>query len=153
VNKCTYREFKGEPEMKMNRVYGIFGTASLIIVAAAIGLAVNAGAYEMRSNRENRVRVDVKPVQLAPGQPARFEVRMNTHSEALGEDMVAVSSLKDNAGRVYPATVWQGSEPGGHHRKGVLEFPKLEDNPESITLIIRKVANVPERTFEWSVER
>jgi hypothetical protein len=35
----------------------------------------------------------------------------------------------------------------------VLEFPKLEDNTESITLIIRKVANVPERTFEWSVER
>jgi hypothetical protein len=107
----------------------------------------------MRSNRENRVRVDVKPVQLTPGQPAKFEVRMNTHSETLGEDMVAVSSLKDNAGRVYQATAWQGSGPGGHHRNGVLEFPKLEDNTESIKLIIRKVANVPERTFEWSVER
>ena len=70
--------------MKMDRVYGIIGTASLIIiVAVAVGLAVNAGAYEMRSNRENRVRVDVKPVQLTPGQPARFEVQMNTHSEAL----------------------------------------------------------------------
>jgi hypothetical protein len=72
-------------------------------------------AYEMRSNRENRVRVDVKPVQLKPGQPARFEVRMNTHSETLGEEMVAVSSLNNNAGRVYKATAWQGSEPGGHH--------------------------------------
>ena len=139
--------------MKMDRVYGIIGTASLIILAVAVGLAVNAGAYEMRSNRENRVRVDVKPVQLTPGQPARFEVQMNTHSEALGEDMVAVSSLKDNVGRVYQATAWQGSAPGGHHRKGVLEFPKLVDNTDSITLIIRKVANVPKRTFEWSVER
>ena len=138
--------------MKMNRVYGIFGTASLIIVAVAVGLAVNAGAYEMRSNRENRVRVDVKPVQLAPGQPAKFEVRMNTHSETLGEDIVAVSSLKDNLGRVYQASAWQGSGPGGHHREGVLEFPELEDKPESITLIIRKVADVSERTFEWSVE-
>jgi hypothetical protein len=143
---------KGETEMKMDRIYGIFGLAALVIVAVAAGLAVDAGAYEMRSNRENRVRVDVKPVQLAPGQPARFEVRMNTHSEALGEDMVSVSSLKDNAGRVYQATTWQGSEPGGHHRKGVLEFPKLEDDTESIKLIIRKVANVPERTFEWSVD-
>jgi hypothetical protein len=67
--------------------------------------------------------------------------------------MVAVSSLKDNTGRVYQATAWQGSEPGGHHRKGVLEFPKLEDNTDSITLIIRNVANVLERTFEWSVKR
>jgi hypothetical protein len=139
--------------MKMDRVYGIFGLATLVIVAMAAGLAIDAGAYEMRSNRENRVRVDVKPVQLSPGQPARFEVRMNSHSETLGEDMAAVSSLKDNTGRVYQATAWQGSEPGGHHRKGVLEFPKLEDNTDSITLIIRKVAKVPERTFEWSVGR
>jgi hypothetical protein len=139
--------------MKIDRIYQIFGLAALVIVAVAVGLAVDAGAYEMRTNKEKRVRVDVKPVQLTPGQPAKFEVQMNTHSEALEEDMVAVSSLKDNAGRVYQATAWQGSEPGGHHRQGVLEFPKLEDNTESITLIIRKVANVPERTFEWSVER
>jgi hypothetical protein len=139
--------------MKMDRIYRIFGPATLVIVVMALGLAVDAGAYEMRSNGENRVRVDVKPVQLAPGQPARFEVRINSHSETLGEDMVAISSLKDNAGRLYQAIAWQGSEPGGHHRKGVLEFPELEDNPESITLIIRKVAKVPERTFEWSVER
>jgi hypothetical protein len=139
--------------MKIDRIYQIFGLAALVIVAVAVGLAVDAGAYEMRTNKEKRVRVDVKPVQLTPGQPAKFEVQMNTHSETLEEDMVAVSSLKDNAGHVYQATAWQGSEPGGHHREGVLEFPKLEDNTESITLIIRKVANVPERTFEWSVER
>jgi hypothetical protein len=61
--------------------------------------------------------------------------------------------LKDNSGRVYQATTWEGSGPGGHHRKGILEFPKLEGNTESITLIIRKVAKVPERTFEWSMKR
>ena len=139
--------------MKMDRGYGIFGIAALVIVAVAAGLTVNAGAYDMISNRGNSVRVDVKPVQLVPGQPARFEVRMNSHSETLGEDMIAISSIKDNAGRVFQATAWQGSEPGGHHRKGVLEFPALADNTESITLIIRKVAKVPERTFEWSVDR
>jgi hypothetical protein len=119
----------------------------------AIGFGVDAGAYEMRSNRENRVRVDVKPVQLAPGQPARFEVRMNTHSEALGEDMVTASTLKDNEGREYQAIAWQGSAPGGHHRKGVLEFQDLGDNTTAITLIIRGIANVPERIFDWPVER
>jgi hypothetical protein len=144
---------KGVVEMKKSSIYGIIGLSVLVIVTVAIGFDVNAGAYEMRSNRENRVRVDVKPVQLAPGQPARFEVRMNTHSEALGEDMVAVSTLKDNEGREYRATAWQGSAPGGHHRKGVLEFPDLGDNTASITLIIKGIANVPERIFEWPVER
>ena len=139
--------------MKMDRIYGIFGIVALVIAAVTVGLAVDAGAYEMRSNRENRVRVDVKPVQLAPGHPARFEVRMNTHSEALGEDMVAVSTLKDNEGREYHATAWQGSAPGGHHRKGVLEFPDLGENTASITLIIKGIANVPERIFEWPIER
>ena len=85
--------------MKINRIYTIFGIAALVTAAAAMGLAVDAGAYETRSNRENQVRVDVKPVQLAPGQPARFEVRMNSQSETLGEDLVAVSSVKDSAGR------------------------------------------------------
>jgi hypothetical protein len=139
--------------MKIYRIYTIFGIAALVIGVVSVGLMVDAGAYETRSNRENSVRVDVKPVQLVPGQSARFEVRMNSHSETLGEDMVAVSSVKDSAGRIYQATAWQGSEPGGHHRTGVLEFPKLENNTESITLIIRKVAKVPKRTFEWSVER
>ena len=107
--------------MKIDRIYQIFGLAALVIVAVAVGLAVDAGAYEMRTNKEKRVRVDVKPVQLTPGQPAKFEVQMNTHSETLEEDMVAVSSIKDNAGHVYQATAWQGSEPGGHHREGVLD--------------------------------
>lgn len=139
--------------MKMDRHCAIYGIAVLLMVAATMGLTVEADAYEMKSNSENRVRVDVKPVQLAPGQPVRFEVRMNTHSESLEEDMVAVSTLKDNNGRVFQATTWEGSGPGGHHRKGVLAFPKLEDNSESITLIIRRVAKVPERTFEWTVKR
>ena len=51
--------------MKLDRKYRIFGLAALVILA--VGLAVDAGAYEMKSNRENQVRVDVKPVQLAPG--------------------------------------------------------------------------------------
>lgn len=139
--------------MQAKRIYGIFGLAALVILSVVAGLAINTSAYDTKSNRENRVRVDVMPLELEPGRPAKFEVRMNTHSVSLEEDMVAVSSLKDNRGREYRAIAWQGSGPGGHHRKGVLEFPQLADNTESITLTIRKVADVPERSFEWPVER
>ena len=45
--------------MKIDRIYQIFGLAALVIVAVAVGLAVDAGAYEMRTNKEKRVRVDV----------------------------------------------------------------------------------------------
>jgi hypothetical protein len=37
--------------------------------------------------------------------------------------------------------------------EGVLEFPKPEDNTNSITLIIKGIANVPERIFMGPVER
>lgn len=139
--------------MKMDRIYKTFALNVLVIAVLALGLAIDVGAYEMKSNNENRVRVDVQPVQLAPGQPMKFEVRMNTHSADLSQDLAAVSTLKDNNGREYKATAWQGSPPGGHHRKGVLEFPDLAQNSESITLVIRGIDNVPERTFNWRIEK
>ena len=126
---------------------------SLLIVLFLVNLAVDAAAYETKSNKQNRVRVDVRPVQLEPGKPARFEVRMNTHSEELSQDMLAVVTLKDNKGREYQATNWKGSPPGGHHLSGVLEFPELDGDPESITLVIRLIADGPDRTFKWSVKR
>jgi len=138
---------------EMDRIYKIFALNVLVIAALALGLALDAGAYEMKSNNENRVRIDVQPVQLAAGRPMKFEVRMNTHSADLGQDMAAVSTLKDNNGREYKATAWQGSPPGGHHRKGVLEFPDLADNSESITLVIRGIDNVPERIFNWRIAK
>jgi hypothetical protein len=35
----------------------------------------------------------------------------------------------------------------------VLEFPVLDGTPASITLVIRRIADVPTRIFEWEVEQ
>lgn len=126
---------------------------SLVMVLFLVNLAVDAAAYKTKSNKQNRVRVDVRPVQLLPGKPAKFEIRMNTHSGDLSQDLVAACTLKDNSGREYHPTSWDGSPPGGHHRSGVLEFSELGEGAESITLVIREIANVPERVFNWSIER
>lgn len=139
--------------MKLDRRYKIFALDVLVIAMLALGLVTYIGAYEMKSNNENRVRIDVQPVQLTPGRPMKFEVRMNTHSADLGQDMAAVSILKDNKGREYKPTAWQGAPPGGHHRKGILEFPELTEDCASITLVIRAIDNVPERTFNWRIEK
>ena len=131
----------------------IHNFVSLMIVLFFIILAFDASAYKTKSSKENRVRVDVRPVQLLPGKPAKFEIRMNTHSGDLSQDLLAVCTLKDSSGRKYRPINWDGSPPGGHHRRGVLEFSELAEGAESITLVIREIANVPERVFNWSVER
>lgn len=125
-----------------------------LIVFAAIGLAGGAWAsYDHQSNNANSVRVDVIPIQLRSGKQAKFEIRMNTHSVPLEYDLVAVSLLKDDQGREYRASVWNGSPAGGHHRSGVLEFPAIDKGAKSITLYIKDIANVPERTFQWKLEK
>ncbi len=139
--------------MRSFRHLKISDFGSLVITLFLINLTFDASAYQARSDDQNRVRVDVRPVQLLPGKPAKFEIRMNTHSGNLSQDLVAVCTLKDNNGREYRPTGWNGSPPGGHHRSGVLEFPVVADAAQSITLVIREVANVPERVFNWSIER
>ena len=124
----------------------------LMSLALVFVLISNAYAYRSITSRENAVTVDVRPEQLANGQPVRFTVRMNTHSATLAEDMVAVSELKDDTGKTYQPVHWEGSPPGGHHRSGTLEFPKLEGSPKKVMLVIRNVSNVPERIFQWDIE-
>jgi len=127
--------------------------ASLVIMLFLVTLAADASAYKTKSNKENRVRVDVRPVQLLPGKPAKFEIRMNTHSGDLSQDLIAVCTLTDSSGQEYQPINWDGSPPGGHHRSGILEFSELGEEAKSITLVIREVADVPERVFNWSIER
>jgi len=138
--------------MKWLRRITVFHTLALLVSLALFGLASEASAYKTKSSSKSGVQVEVKPVQLAKGKPANFEVRMTTHSVELDQDLTAVCSLKDDQGREYKPLKWKGSPPGGHHRSGVLAFPPLEGNPKSVTLIIRTIANVPERIFAWQVK-
>lgn len=125
-----------------------------LIVFTAISLTASAwAAYQHQSNNTNSVRVDVVPVQLSSGKKATFEIRMNTHTVPLDFDLVAVSLLKDDQGHEYRASLWNGSPAGGHHRSGVLEFPAIAKDTKSITLSIKDIAGVPERTFEWKLEK
>lgn len=136
----------------MHRIHARWKTMLMMVAILALaGFFSEAGAFQAMSNNENAVRVDVKPLQLAPGKPAIFEIRLNTHSVDLSYDMVELSSLQDSQGKTYEAMNWKGSSPGGHHRKGVLEFPELQGNLQFIKLVIRGIADVPTRVFEWKL--
>jgi hypothetical protein len=136
--------------MKIKASWKLLMVVGVFILALG-GFLSQAGAFQAQTNDEKAVWVEVKPVQLVPGKPAIFEIRLNTHSVNLSYDLVQVSSLQDSQGKVYKATAWKGSSPGGHHRSGVLEFPELKGNPQKVKLIISGVADVPARVFEWSL--
>jgi len=123
-----------------------------IATATVISSAVYVLAYDRQSNKENGVRVDAMPVELKAGSEARFDVRMNTHSVELDQDLTAISRLKDNKGSTFQATGWDGSPPGGHHRSGTLSFPALAPGTETVTLIIKGVGKDSERIFSWQVQ-
>jgi hypothetical protein len=137
---------KNPADPNFSRLTGAF------ILFLILGLSTSLWAYEHRSSNANSVQVDVVPVQMSPGQAAKFEIRMNTHSVPLNYDMVAVSLIKDDLGREYRPLAWNGSPPGGHHRSGILEFPNIPEGTGSITLYIKSIADVPERSFEWKLE-
>ena len=133
---------------------GIYRRLIILLLSLALMLSFIpvSYAYSSITNRENAVTVDVKPEQIIVGKPIKFTIRLNTHSVDLAFDMVSVSVLKDDNGKTYQPVSWKGSPIGGHHRNGTLEFPKLEGNPKSVTLVIKNISNVPERIFQWDIE-
>ena len=115
-------------------------------------LASTAAAYDRQSNNAQGVRIDVLPLQLASGDTVRFEVRMNTHTVPLNQDLKTSAVLRDDRGREYRPVEWVGSPAGGHHRSGTLIFPELGVSVTSVTLTFQNVGGVPARDFSWQVK-
>jgi hypothetical protein len=101
-----------------------------------------------RRNDAGQVSIDVTPLTLGD-DVWEFEVALNTHSVNLDFDVTKVSALRCDQGREYLPVAWDGSGPGGHHRSGVLKFTALDHPTSSVEIVIRDVASVPERVFEW----
>ncbi len=110
-----------------------------------------ASEFETQSNSGGSVTVDVKPTALVPGAPVAFDIAMNTHSVELDDDMVKISILRDDAGNAYRSTGWEGDGGGGHHRSGTLAFPAPSGRPKYVELVIKGLADIPERVFKWNV--
>ena len=126
------------------------------IIALAAGLGIQATLFTYIKDQLKGKTITAAKSSLAAsggvlGKPVKFEVRMNTHSVSLDQNIVDISILKDDLGQEYLPVNWNGSPAGGHHRSGVLEFLLLKGNPSSVTLVIQNIANVPERIFKWEM--
>jgi hypothetical protein len=86
------------------------------------------------------------------GQPLVFKVVLDTHSVDLKDDIVKVTFLRDDTGKQYQPTTWDGAGAGGHHREGSLKFASLAGITKFVELVITGVAGVPERVFKWELD-
>lgn len=103
---------------------------------------------EPQTNSEGAVTISVAPRKSASAGTWEFEIALNTHSVELSEDLIKVAVLIVDD-KEYQPFAWDGDPPGGHHRKGILQFGPISPQPQSITLKIRNVGGVQERNFIW----
>ena len=107
--------------------------------------------FETKSNEGGSVTVEVKPTALDVGKPIVFDIAMNTHSVDLSDDMTKITILRDDAGKEFKPTAWDGPDGGGHHREGTLTFAALANKSKFVELVIQGLAGVPERVFKWDL--
>ena len=105
--------------------------------------------FEAKTVEGGSVTISTKPKSLGPNQPWEFEIWMNTHSVDLNYDMLKSVVLRDDLEKEYAPITWDGEGSGGHHRSGIIKFAPLTS--KAIKLIVKNVAGVPERVFEWNI--
>ncbi len=147
---------------RMKRVRNIVGILSIAIVSFSFFLVsletTNLAAVtddvvqfdlSAKINSENSVSIEVEPIDFSFNKPIRFDVSISTHQGSLDFDLTKISHLEDDKGNIYQPLNWEGSPAGGHHRSGILSFPRLSEKTKFIKLTIENVYNVPERVFKW----
>lgn len=77
-----------------------------------------------------------------------IEVILETHTQALNDDLVKSSVLIAD-GKQYLPLSWEGAPPGGHHRKGLLHFKTIVPQPRAMELQIRLAGDSSPRSFKW----
>ncbi|MBI4059220.1 hypothetical protein HY404_03195 [Candidatus Microgenomates bacterium] len=134
----------------------------ILVVIALVGVAAkmiinpppDTGSniiLAVKENSEGPVTVTVAPHGWENGVNTwDFDITLDTHSEELNTDLVAMSLLMDDQGKVFKPLSWEGDPPGGHHRRGILKFKTISPRPKSIELKIKNVGGVTERSFRWT---
>ena len=111
------------------------------------------GAKNAATTKHAPVTIEVTPLNLTDQSAATldFKIVLNTHSVDLKYDYTSLATVSDDAGDKVQAVKWDGPATGGHHVSGILSFPSLKNRGHALTLTLRGIANVPERTFSWKV--
>lgn len=126
---------------------GDFGVANVITISNAAELG-----YAPQVSNERQIKITAT-LQKIPKEAKTwgFEVSLETHTHALS-DVMENSSVLIADGKQYNPLGWEGSPPGGHHRKGLLRFKAIVPLPASVELQIRLIGEPSPRSFKWQLK-
>ena len=132
-------------------VFGIMTMGTVILLAWG-PVAAQAPPGEKQSIPGGGVTVDVTFLKGGGDGPA-FKVVLDTHSVNLDVyQFEQIMRLRDGKGRELAPTAVENAEGSGHHRSATVRFAWPEPKPKSLELIVKGVAGVPERAFQWALE-
>jgi len=120
------------------------------LAIATVAVSICSAAAELpQTSEKDGVKVTVIPPDFSSATEAwDFEVTLETHTKALNDDL-SKAALLVAEGKQYVPLTWQGSPPGGHHRRGVLRFRQISPHPRAVELRIRLAVDKSPRTFQW----
>lgn len=117
----------------------------------ATGAVLAASALPARTSSQAGVTVKATPRAL-DGSVWEFELAFDTHSQELNDDVEKTAVLSPAGGAAQTPIKWQGDPPGGHHRKGVVQFKAVSPRPASIELRITRPGEPAPRVFQWALK-
>jgi len=118
---------------------------------AVVATELQKTVLEAKTDTQGAVTVEVMPIELPQNVSEwKFKIILNTHSLELTQDMTQVVVLVGEQGKEYKPIRWEGAEPGGHHREGILIFKSIIPMPKSIELKILGIDALV-RSFIWSI--
>lgn len=117
---------------------------------ALLATSVTAAPLATQSSTASGVTVKATPTAVT-GERWRFEVELETHAGDLSDDLVKSASLVADDGAALSPLDWRGDPPGGHHRKGALEFKAVGRRPARIELKILRAGEPAPRVFGWQL--
>lgn len=135
----------------LNRLISLLVLLSLAVIAIP---ASNATGLQLTSRTSNVAGVKLTVTPQAPAGSAtswKFEVTLETHIHPLDEDLTRSATLLVD-GQTHLPLKWEGAAPGGHHRKGTLDFGPLAERIDSLELRIQLDGEPAARSFLWTKE-
>lgn len=107
-----------------------------------------AAALQQTGTETGGLGITVTPLSLSNDKVVELEVRAGSASGDVGSDVVRAAHLTDSNGMNYSPLAWNGHP--ASRGSGVLSFPSLEGEPNSVRLVLQGFRGV-DRAFEWSL--
>jgi len=138
--------------MTLTRMWLGTTVAVLLLLGWGWQSAAEAQSKATQSAPGGGVTVAVTFLKEGSDGPA-FRVVLDTHSVNLdGYRFEEVVQLRDGKGGELVPTAVENPQGSGHHRSATVRFAWPEPKSKSLELVVKGVAGVPERLFQWTLE-